>query len=631
MPVSTKTVLTPPTRQQLLSFNAVSNYLDEADELSTAVFQRMFDDNCWPKIECEIKKFMKMSRRLLWKCDLRDCKINGFGRIGKIVITGCGDEWREREKQRQKMKGQNRPMSKLKTMSAGRRRLIPIQVFDQDPDKASKGGKGKDGVSQEERAQYGRWVRVKKLTFWVPGYGDSYDKDKDDVLLNEDEDEEDIPHDGIPNADLWRIKSGGGFFSGGVKLFRSWCDEFNQAAHRHIIDYYKFDSVIGGFNLMDKMQGNASADEDDEEDGISTVALAEDRMTEERVAVKVIRSWDKRKNRPLTAEVDDYDDNQNHAKERQRQWAKNEPSILMELNKLENLQNGSVTLTKNLHTPKVLDVFLSAEKTYMIIEYIGSGTLDAYMKKHGKMKELDAAFVMRGLLRALRLAHSRHIAHRDVKPEQILLRSVISFKKGIVLCDWGLARRLPKSDDENESDLVTNHASQTSSAASPTYPPLCYSDDDTLLTVSPEDLDSLGNYIGPICGSPGFLAPEVVRRQAHDTRADVWAAGICLHYMLTGLCPFDSLASVPQALQLIGSLRGEASFSQELWKDASAEAQNLCRSMLHADPDMRLTAEEALQHPFFAQCEIDQFETMYMSQATFGNVGGISIERLSSH
>lgn len=449
-----------------------------------------------------VREFVGRDRVLVWKCELRGLDVVGDGGKGKVEVVG------------KKVVGGGR----------GRRMLVEVEVCD------------------EEGWLVG--VEVKKLVFWIPGFG----KDK-------------------------------GF--GGRGLFSKWFEEFCKGAFRHVVDYYRFKRVIGGF---DRDLG--------EDEGVSTVALAEDRILGERVVVKVLRVWNK--------DLKGWNGKrERRGKVAERAWARHEPGIMMELNALDmmgGLDWGLKNNEKYLCVPRVLDVFLSAEKLYLIMEHISGGNVEELVKRYGPMCEYDTALVMQSILRALQIAHANGIVHRDVKPEQVLVRNAQDFEKGVVLCDWGLARRLSGELD----DIRSRNYSNASSSASPTHGPLSFDEEDE---APPDELDAEGNYIGPLCGSVGFLAPEVIQRKCHDVRADIWAAGICFHYMVTGVCPFDKAPDVDTALAIISSLRGMPIFAAREWDNVSRNAMDLCRSMLHADPALRVTAEEALQHPFFNQCD----------------------------
>ena len=98
------------------------------------------------------------------------------------------------------------------------------------------------------------------------------------------------------------------------------------------------------------------------------------------------------------------------------------------------------------------------------------------------------------------------------------------------------------------------------------------------------------------CGSPGYVAPEVLNNLGYNTKADIFSAGIMLYIMLTGVFPFRC-SNVEETLKK--NKEGDVSFEGKHWKFISTEAKDLVSKMVHKDLSSRYSATEALAHPWF--------------------------------
>lgn len=155
------------------------------------------------------------------------------------------------------------------------------------------------------------------------------------------------------------------------------------------------------------------------------------------------------------------------------------------------------------------------------------------------------------ILRALASLHARNIAHRDVKPENVLLLSAAD-DVDVRLADFGFAKRV--------------------------------------------ELDGRAALQTP-CGSPGYVAPEIAEGTTYDKSVDIWSAGVMLYTLLCGYPPFYS-ENDTELLKIVST--GKFVFPAKQWKHVSREARELVRSLMRKTVAKRLTAEQALQHPWFA-------------------------------
>eukprot|EP00930_Biecheleria_cincta_P097976 TRINITY_DN8965_c0_g1_i2.p1 TRINITY_DN8965_c0_g1~~TRINITY_DN8965_c0_g1_i2.p1 ORF type:complete len:454 (+),score=68.31 TRINITY_DN8965_c0_g1_i2:104-1363(+) len=184
----------------------------------------------------------------------------------------------------------------------------------------------------------------------------------------------------------------------------------------------------------------------------------------------------------------------------------------------------------------------------LMMDYCSGGDLFNLVQKGGALKEPACIPMMAGLLRSLMHLHSLEIIHRDVKPENLLLHGDGS----PVLADFGLACRA--SDSEETRRRI---------------------------------------------GSPGFIAPEVLRGNRCSGKADVFGAGLTLHFCFSARIAFlghDMNATLRNTLSQSVSYDDAARYGH-----LTAAVKNLSLAMLCKKPDERPTAEGALSDPWFAQ------------------------------
>mmetsp|Transcript_22707 Transcript_22707/g.60356 ORF Transcript_22707/g.60356 Transcript_22707/m.60356 type:complete len:214 (-) Transcript_22707:53-694(-) len=196
------------------------------------------------------------------------------------------------------------------------------------------------------------------------------------------------------------------------------------------------------------------------------------------------------------------------------------------------------------------------------MEYIPGGTLTDTVAATAKNYRtpglpLDhARSALREILEGLRYLHALGIAHRDIKTDNVLIRATTP-PFGCVLADFGLSNFVPKQD-------------------------------------------SLYSAVG----SPVYSSPELVHGGEYDVSVDVWATGVLFHFMLTQSYPFEGRS--------LGEL-GENICSDTEWEEelrrklpfAMPGGIDLMRQMLRRDKKSRITAEDALEHPFFDEQPAD--------------------------
>lgn len=195
--------------------------------------------------------------------------------------------------------------------------------------------------------------------------------------------------------------------------------------------------------------------------------------------------------------------------------------------------------------------FQNDAKLYMILDYFTGGELFFHLKNKGKFDLYRAKFYAAEIASALECLHNNKIVYRDLKPENVLLDN----EGHIKLTDFGLSK----------DDVSANEITHT------------------------------------FCGTPEYLAPEVIHGQGYGQAVDWWSLGTLLYEMLTGLPPFYN-----QNLQMMYEkiIRGKLTFPDYL----DADARSLLSGLLQRDPKKRLGSGEngsndIKNHPFFSEID----------------------------
>ena len=200
---------------------------------------------------------------------------------------------------------------------------------------------------------------------------------------------------------------------------------------------------------------------------------------------------------------------------------------------------------------KLVDVFDETKKMNLIMELVTGGELFDRIVAKGNYTEKDAATVIHTLCDALKYLHAKNIVHRDLKPENILLESPAE-DAPIKVADFGLARMMKK-----------------------------------------------GDVMKTACGTPGYVAPEVLQNKGYDSGAvDMWSTGVILYILLCGFPPFYE-EELPALFDQI--LKGRYDFPSPWWDKISKEAKDLVRRLLTVDPKKRITASQTKQDPWMSK------------------------------
>jgi len=182
---------------------------------------------------------------------------------------------------------------------------------------------------------------------------------------------------------------------------------------------------------------------------------------------------------------------------------------------------------------------------FIVTELVTGGELFDKIVELGQYSEKDAATLVSKIVSAIDYLHDINIVHRDLKPENLLLKDHSSISE-VKLADFGLSKI-----------VGTKVMMQTA------------------------------------CGTPGYVAPEVLNATGYDKEVDMWSIGVITYILLCGFPPFYN-DSLPELFEQI--MKADYDFPEEYWKDISEDAKDFIRKLLVVNPAKRLTGKQALAH-----------------------------------
>jgi len=220
--------------------------------------------------------------------------------------------------------------------------------------------------------------------------------------------------------------------------------------------------------------------------------------------------------------------------------------------KLVENEHKILTTIQHEYCVQCYDAFETDDRLYLFMELMKGGELFDRIVDQGHFTELMAQDVVYKLLDALKYMHGKGIAHRDLKPENMLMTDKTAPDAKCKITDFGLS----KFFDEQSSLMKTP------------------------------------------CGTPGYIAPEVLHMRGYDAKCDIWSFGVIVYILLCGFPPFyaDNDAQLFEKIK-----RGDFQFLKPYWDPISDEAKDFVRKMLVTDPTKRKSAAELMEHPWLAK------------------------------
>jgi len=213
---------------------------------------------------------------------------------------------------------------------------------------------------------------------------------------------------------------------------------------------------------------------------------------------------------------------------------------------------------------KLHNVFDSNTKMCLVLDLLEGGELFDRIIEHGHFTEKNAAQCFGQLVVALDYLHKKQIVHRDLKPENLLFTKKCKKKDVYVAEEWNM-----KLIDFGLAGSCKNSLLKTP------------------------------------CGTPNYVAPEILRKQKYGVSIDMWSAGVILYIILCGFPPFydeeEDMTRLYRKIKL-----AEYDMPSPYWDSVTGEAKDLVKKLLVADPAKRLTSADALQHPWLQGKASDQ-------------------------
>jgi len=201
---------------------------------------------------------------------------------------------------------------------------------------------------------------------------------------------------------------------------------------------------------------------------------------------------------------------------------------------------------KHPNIVQLLETYEDKSKVYLVMELVTGGELFDRIVEKGSYTEKDAADLIRQVLEAVDYMHDQGVVHRDLKPENLLYYCPDEDSK-IMISDFGLSKM------EDSGIMAT------------------------------------------ACGTPGYVAPEVLAQKPYGKAVDVWSIGVISYILLCGYPPFYDESDANLFAQI---LKGEFEFDSPYWDEISVSAKDFIRRLMCVDVNKRYTCREALQHPW---------------------------------
>ncbi|KAL4618143.1 serine/threonine-protein kinase DCLK2-like [Arapaima gigas] len=220
----------------------------------------------------------------------------------------------------------------------------------------------------------------------------------------------------------------------------------------------------------------------------------------------------------------------------------------------EHLIENEVAVLRKVKHPNIIMLIEEVDtpsELYLVMELVKGGDLFDAITSSTKYTEQDASAMVFNLASALKYLHSLNIVHRDIKPENLLVCEYPDGTKSLKLGDFGLATVV-------EGPLYT------------------------------------------VCGTPTYVAPEIIAETGYGLKVDIWAAGVITYILLCGFPPFRSENNLQEDL-FDQILVGRLEFPTPYWDNITDSAKELIGRMLQVNVEARYTAEDILAHPWVTE------------------------------
>ncbi|XP_041635399.1 serine/threonine-protein kinase D1-like [Cheilinus undulatus] len=231
---------------------------------------------------------------------------------------------------------------------------------------------------------------------------------------------------------------------------------------------------------------------------------------------------------------------------------KQERQLRNEVAILQNLSHLGVVLLEGM--------FETVEHVFVVMEKLHGDMLEMILSSEkGRLPERITRFLVTQILEALRYLHLKHIAHCDLKPENVLLASADPFPQ-VKLCDFGFARIIGEK-----------------------------------------------SFRRSVVGTPAYLAPEVISSCGYNRSLDMWSVGVIMYVSLSGTFPFNEDEDIKQQITNAAFM-----YPRQPWASISLEAVSLINNLLQVSVRRRFSVGKALGHTWLQDfqlwCDLREFE-----------------------
>lgn len=233
---------------------------------------------------------------------------------------------------------------------------------------------------------------------------------------------------------------------------------------------------------------------------------------------------------------------------------------------------SEVEILHSLKHPNIIElhaVYREKKFYYLVLEHMKGGELFQRIVAKKRYSELDAGRVCKTLVATIAFLHDNKIAHRDIKPENLLLISRTDDVR-VKIADFGFAKRV----------------------------------------TSPECLTTR-------CGSPNYVAPEIISKVPYGVAVDMWSIGVVLYILLCGYLPFADKNYVNLYRKIKNA---QFVFQSSVWDNISQDAKDFISALLVANPKKRLTAKDALKHSWLRTVVPVKEKNVTSNQVTLDSV-----------
>ena len=211
--------------------------------------------------------------------------------------------------------------------------------------------------------------------------------------------------------------------------------------------------------------------------------------------------------------------------------------ILNEINILKKIDHPNIV--------KIFEFYSNKSKYYLILEFCEGGNLYEFLDEN-KLSEFQVIYIMFQILSAMNYCHNMNILHRDLKPDNILIKKSENGLCRVKICDFGTSYIFKKGEKQKEA-----------------------------------------------IGTLNYMAPEVLKEK-YNQKCDLWSCGVIMYILLTGRKPFVGRDDIEVMSKILSN-----SYDKNLINKYNRYTKDLLSKLLETNPKKRLDAEQALNHKVF--------------------------------